>query len=171
MPGSTILSSDSQQFNNFTNTRTAYSLDLVFGDGSPNGTPVLDPADSDTYRFAVRMPSLGRLEYTKVYFKSQSGGTASGTIDFRIFQVPFDEPTRDPVYDLVYEQSGIVLGQQREQKMTINPLPFGNRVGYLGVDPAGQNVTYPRNFMWVEVKPNDLTSVSPIVWVNLKFEV
>lgn len=171
MPGSTILSSDSQQFNNFTNTRQMYSLDLVFGDGSANGTPTLDPSDPDTYRFAVRMPSLGRLVYAKTYFKSQTAGSAFGDMDFRIFQVPFDEPTRDPIFDLVYEQRGVVHTQQREHNMYDKQLPFGNRVGYLGTDPDGNVVTYARNFMWLEVKPNDLTSVEPIIWVNLKFEV
>lgn len=172
MPGSTIVSSDTQQFNNFTNTRSGYSLDLRLGANTANSTPTIVFGDPATYRFALRMPSLGYFDYIKFFFESQTSGSPVGTFDLRVFQVPWDAPDRHPIYDLVYEMREVMLGTQREHKMTDRPLPFANRVAYLGSPPGETGATtYPRNFMWLEVKPNDPTTVSPIVRANFKFQV
>jgi len=171
MAGSLILSSDSQQYNNFTQIRQLFSLEMILGADTANSTPPLLPGTPSSYQFAIRMPSIGMLHHAKVMFQSQDAGSATGTVDFRIFQVAFDEPTRDPVYDLVFEMREVMIGQHRELKMTNAPLMFANRVGYLTNSPDGKKVTLPRNFLWIEMRPNDSTTVKPIIRLNLKFEV
>lgn len=167
-----IVSGDAQQFNAFTLSRQLYSLDFLLGDPS-NGanTPAITFGDASTQQFAIRMPAIGYLQKLKVQYASKTAGDDNGTIDFRLWQTPFDAVDRDPFWDRVYEQKAIRFESVWEQSFTDKPLIFANRIAYIGNDPSDAEVTSPRNFMWLEVKPNDNTVVDPIIRVNLTFEV
>ena len=169
--GEFIVTSAAQLYNNYTQTRPAYSLDLLFGNGVANGsTPAIDPADVSTQRFAVSMPSLGLFKRIKVLFESQTGGNANGTIDFRLYESPWGGD-RIEKWDILYEKKNIRIGDLWNDSI-IHGLEYANRVAYNGTNPTTNEVVgTPRNFLWVEIKPNDPTADTPLVRVGFIFQV
>jgi len=172
MAGQYVVTSDAVQYNNFTQTRQLYASHMSFGAGvAANSTPTIVFATASTQRFAIVAPSIGFIREIKVYFQGKTGGVPGDTIDFRLYNTPWGT-LRDEMYDKVYEKKNIVYQSPWDQIFDGDGLPFYNRVGYNDVDPITLlAVTYPRNFLWMEIKPANAVFTVPIVWVTLIFEV
>jgi hypothetical protein len=168
---SLIVTGNTQDNNMFTAQRLMYSLDMNFGAGGATSTPTIVYGDDTTYRFAVRLPNIGILHNLRVLYSAKTTGAATGTVDFRLFRAPFDATDFDPLWDRLYEKNAIPFGVIWEHNMSNSPIHFYNRLAYVGNDPNGSRVANPRNFLWMEIKPNDATVTVPIIKVNLFFEV
>lgn len=170
------LSGDNQTYNAFTLESQKYSVFYKLGGypGDAQSTPKIlygaTSTETDTQRFAVRMPSIGTLRKVQVYYKSKTAGDANGTFDFRLYETPWGA-NRDELFDKLYEKKNIVFGVPWVDVFP-DGLPFANRVGTSDSDPStGKPFTFPRNFLWMELKPNDATVDTPIVWVSMLFDM
>lgn len=171
MAGQQIVTSDTQLYNAYTQSKQIFHLHMTLGAGGSGSTPTIVYADADTQRFAVSMPSVGTMREIRVLYESKTGGSAVGTFDFRLYDTPWGA-SRKELYDKIYEKKNIAFQELWQHKIADGGLDFANRVGYNDVNPANnQEVALPRNFLWMELKPNDATVVAPIVLVKFVFEV
>lgn len=176
MASERIMETDATRFNNFSSTVTAYSPFMKFGDANDTqSTPAIlfgnTATQHATQRHAIRMPSYGTLRKIQVYYEAKTAGSDTGTVDFRLYDTPWGTGRND-IFDLVYEKRSIGFREIWTHTLPSEGIVFANRIAYQGNDPAtNREATLSRNFLWLEIFPNDATVNAPIVWVRLFFTV
>ena len=163
-------------FTSFVPQKSIYSLDMTYGANTATSTPTIVDTAPGTYRFAIRTPQKGFLQSVRIQYLSHQSGPADAYVDFSLFRTSFSNADFDPFYDRIYEKKQITHENYWEHSFTNNPIPFSNRLGYVGTDPStNKPVTSPRNFMWIELRPASLSGspaiVAPIYRVQLFVEI
>ena len=154
------LSNQGNIFETFSQTIRMFSHHLTLGAGGANSTAPLNQSNPDTYRIALRMPSIGLLNRVTVNYKILSGSPPGATVSFRLYGSPWGSGRE--ANDLIYSKTNIALGTNWDHVFSDKPIPYSNRVALTGE-------TFSRNFLWMEVQPS--TGSDSIALVDLYFEV